>query len=497
MPGSTVADQGFGGRKVAGVAERRAGGCSYNLLAGLQEHGPPPGAVEAPVPPRPQHVPRGGAAAFVRCAGRCRRGGQRHRRLRAARAMESRVRRTSCGRRFGSGHPVAPPGEGRLVAPPRVGGGGRFVAPPGGATAEPEPECPSVAPEPACAGDSACSGHPRPITQLQLARDAAAIPCLRPAIPVSPYRGPPPHGEERQRLAAEAGADWRYAAARACAGEGAPSLMIRRDHPARAWLERTRHGVSARPARRCDELAERPRGMRRAITEDDVMARDPIPAMPPADACRPGKPLGDLTEDIPAKPTRIPFVLLSHPSEAPAEYHRDWTCHEDWDTEQMLRDQRNNWIREQLKRGETVWYKSSGNSLWPLIQSGDAITISPIAQGEGIQVGDIVAADVSRGPNLYFYVHMVLEIRVDVLASRMQKEGVMMHLIGNAEGRINGSASRAHVYGKVTSVQHVLDSGVGLPLYTERTGHLSRQSLREAAARANRNRHSAYPDRQW
>ena len=134
--------------------------------------------------------------------------------------------------------------------------------------------------------------------------------------------------------------------------------------------------------------------------------------------------------------------------------------------------------------------------MWPLIESGDAITISPIARGEEIEVGDIVAANVSRGRNRYFYVHMVLEVQTDPLASRMSQKEVMMHLFGNAKGRVNGSASRADVRGKVKSAQQVWGADTDHPVYQDRTGHLSPQTLREADAKANEIRRSACPDRQ-
>ena len=112
-------------------------------------------------------------------------------------------------------------------------------------------------------------------------------------------------------------------------------------------------------------------------------------------------------------------------------------------------------------------------------------------------MGDIVAADVSRGYIRYFYVHMVLEIQKGRLASWESKEDVMMYVIGNIKGRVNGSASRAYVYGKVTSVQEVLGGDTDHPVYQERTGSLSPQTLQDAAANANLHRRWEGWQRTW
>ena len=69
-------------------------------------------------------------------------------------------------------------------------------------------------------------------------------------------------------------------------------------------------------------------------------------------------------------------------------------------------------IKKQLLKGENCWFVSSGNSLWPVMHSGDAITLAPIAQGQTIELGDIVFAEVQYGPR--FYVHMVHAIEKDI-----------------------------------------------------------------------------------
>ena len=85
------------------------------------------------------------------------------------------------------------------------------------------------------------------------------------------------------------------------------------------------------------------------------------------------------------KPTRLPPLLFESPHEAAPSFHEDWTIvpgsrydPEAWEKELRLRDVRNKMIREQLAEGRAVFYKSSGNSMWPLVQSEDACTFHPI-----------------------------------------------------------------------------------------------------------------------
>ena len=105
-------------------------------------------------------------------------------------------------------------------------------------------------------------------------------------------------------------------------------------------------------------------------------------------------------------------------------------------------------IKKQLLKGDDCWFVSSGNSLWPVMHSGDAITLAPIAQGQTIELGDIVFAEVQYGPR--FYVHMVHAIEKDIHGDKTK------YWIGNIKGYINGWAYREHIHGKVVSVEMVL-----------------------------------------
>ena len=104
-----------------------------------------------------------------------------------------------------------------------------------------------------------------------------------------------------------------------------------------------------------------------------------------------------------------------------------------------------------------VFYKSSGNSMWPLVQSGDACTFHPIQavtakegkysiqkEASEIDVGDIVFCRVQ--PSQYFYAHIVHEVKWHF----QQRPS---YYIGNIQGRINGWCYREHIFGILVDVQ--------------------------------------------
>ena len=86
-----------------------------------------------------------------------------------------------------------------------------------------------------------------------------------------------------------------------------------------------------------------------------------------------------------SRPTQLPNLILQSPLEAADSFHEDWTrvqgsaiSTEKWEKELRRRDSRNRLIHQYLVDGRTVFYKSSGNSMWPLVQSDDACTFHPI-----------------------------------------------------------------------------------------------------------------------
>jgi len=166
------------------------------------------------------------------------------------------------------------------------------------------------------------------------------------------------------------------------------------------------------------------------------------------------------------KPTRtIQADLLMHsPHEALPSYHEDWTLvkgrdtdPEKWEEELKLRDARNRMIHEYLRDGRTVFYKSSGDSMWPLVQANDGCTFYPIQaatarpgcravskEASEIDVGDIVFCQVQRSQ--LYYAHIVLWIEHDYWANEPK------YWIGNICQRVNGWCFREHIYGILIDV---------------------------------------------
>lgn len=88
-----------------------------------------------------------------------------------------------------------------------------------------------------------------------------------------------------------------------------------------------------------------------------------------------------------------------------------------------------------LQEGETFVTSEKGNSMTPIIESGQKHVLSPVTDLGDIEVGDIVYCRVHGR----FYTHLV--------KSKDTKKGV---LIGNNHGGINGWTKS--VYGKVVRI---------------------------------------------
>ena len=164
-------------------------------------------------------------------------------------------------------------------------------------------------------------------------------------------------------------------------------------------------------------------------------------------------------------PTRRVPVILEGPHEAAPSFHEDWTIvpGSSWDAEKReqelrLRDARNRLIREYLTEGRAVFYRSSGDSMWPLVQSDDAITLHPIQavtardgihaiqkEASEIGVGDVVFCIVQHSRQ--YYAHIVL----DVEWSYYHRES--KYWIGNIRGHYNGWCLREHIFGILVDVQ--------------------------------------------
>lgn len=89
---------------------------------------------------------------------------------------------------------------------------------------------------------------------------------------------------------------------------------------------------------------------------------------------------------------------------------------------------------EQLLMGKTIETSEKGNSMVPLIKSGQKHILSPATIDE-VSVGDIVYCKVHGR----FYTHLV-----------KSKNDIRGCLIGNNRGGTNGWTK--HIYGKVTQI---------------------------------------------
>jgi phage repressor protein C with HTH and peptisase S24 domain len=86
-----------------------------------------------------------------------------------------------------------------------------------------------------------------------------------------------------------------------------------------------------------------------------------------------------------------------------------------------------------LKDGRTVEVRGTGNSMTPLISSGQVVLIEPLKADASLNRGDIVLAKV-RGR---VYLHLVRALRGDQVQ------------IANNHGHVNGWTPRAQIYGRL------------------------------------------------
>jgi uncharacterized Fe-S cluster-containing protein len=93
-----------------------------------------------------------------------------------------------------------------------------------------------------------------------------------------------------------------------------------------------------------------------------------------------------------------------------------------------------NYKLEQLEKGETIITSEKGNSMTPLIKSGQKHKLAPIKLEE-VEIGDIVYCKVHGK----MYTHLVKAIDI--------QKGLQ---IGNNHGDINGWTKQ--VYGKVIEI---------------------------------------------
>jgi hypothetical protein len=90
---------------------------------------------------------------------------------------------------------------------------------------------------------------------------------------------------------------------------------------------------------------------------------------------------------------------------------------------------------EKLKQGQSVSFRPRGNSMTPIIKSGQLCTVDPIGP-QGVSKGDVVLCKV-RGNQ---FLHLVSAVRGDQVQ------------ISNNHGHVNGWCSKQNIFGILTSV---------------------------------------------
>ena len=131
-----------------------------------------------------------------------------------------------------------------------------------------------------------------------------------------------------------------------------------------------------------------------------------------------------------------------HPS-----HEVDWTWDANWETENYNRHVRNWLAKDMLVAGRSVQFRSSGDSLKPMVRSGAVTMWEPVHDHSELEVGEVVFCRVQES-NL-FYGHMIHHIDA--------WEGEKYWLIGNMKNppRINGWCYAEHIYGRLMEVSPV------------------------------------------
>ena len=88
-----------------------------------------------------------------------------------------------------------------------------------------------------------------------------------------------------------------------------------------------------------------------------------------------------------------------------------------------------------LKAGETIIIVGFGQSMTPILKSGQPAEVAPVDDDTVLKKGDVVFTKV----NGHHYLHKIHAVRNN-----------KTYLIGNNHGHMNGWVSRSKVYGKMT-----------------------------------------------
>ncbi len=89
-----------------------------------------------------------------------------------------------------------------------------------------------------------------------------------------------------------------------------------------------------------------------------------------------------------------------------------------------------------LRDGETVKLTGYGNSMTPIIRSGQSVICEPVTENTVLEKNDIVFCKVAG----HFYLHKISAIKGK------------QYQISNNHGHVNGTVTRKNIFGKVTKI---------------------------------------------
>ena len=92
---------------------------------------------------------------------------------------------------------------------------------------------------------------------------------------------------------------------------------------------------------------------------------------------------------------------------------------------------------EHLMSGETCYVTGYGNSMTPILQSGQSVIVVPVDDETELKKRDIVLCKVKG----HHYLHLIHAIR-----------NGKRFLIGNNHGHMNGWVGRSNIYGVVREI---------------------------------------------
>ena len=93
---------------------------------------------------------------------------------------------------------------------------------------------------------------------------------------------------------------------------------------------------------------------------------------------------------------------------------------------------------QRLQAGETCKVTGYGNSMTPILLSGQPVVCEPVRKDTVLRKRDIILCKVKG----HFYLHLIWAVKKG-------RGGTETYLIGNNHGHPNGTIGRSQIYGRV------------------------------------------------